>query len=71
MFQKKLKGHPVIESTIRGTKDMENLGFIFGITGMSMGVIGFVFGVISMSKIDKLEKKLKELNVISQDFKSS
>ena len=50
---------------------MENLGFIFGITGMSMGVIGFVFGVISMSKIDKLEKKLKELNIISQDFKSS
>jgi hypothetical protein len=50
---------------------MENLGFIFGIIGMSMGVTGFVFGVISMSKIDKLEKRLKELDVLNQDFKSS
>jgi hypothetical protein len=50
---------------------MENMGFIFGIIGMSMGVIGFIFGVISISKIDKLEKKLKELNVINHDFKSS
>ena len=50
---------------------MENLGFVFGIIGMSMGVIGFVFGIISMSKIDKLEKKLKELDVLNHDFKSS
>jgi hypothetical protein len=50
---------------------MENMGFIFGIIGMSMGVIGFIFGVISIAKIDKLEKKLKELNVINHDFKSS
>jgi hypothetical protein len=50
---------------------MENMGFIFGIIGMSMGVIGFIFGVISIAKIDKLEKKLKDLNVINHDFKSS
>lgn len=50
---------------------MENLGFIFGTIGMSMGIIGFVFGIISMTKIDKLEKKLKEINVLNQDFKSS
>jgi hypothetical protein len=50
---------------------MENMGFIFGIIGMSMGVTGFIFGVISIAKIDKLEKKLKELNVINHDFKSS
>lgn len=43
---------------------MENVGFVFGMTGMSMGVVGMVFGIISMSKIDKLEKKLKELDVI-------
>jgi hypothetical protein len=48
---------------------MENLGFIFGIIGMSMGVTGFVFGIISMSKIDRLEKRLKELDVLNQDFK--
>ena len=50
---------------------MESFGFVFGITGMSMGVIGFVFGIISMSKIDKLEKRLKELDVLNHDFKSS
>jgi hypothetical protein len=50
---------------------MENLGFVFGIIGMSMGVTGFVFGIVSMSKIDKLEKRLKELDVLNQDFKSS
>ncbi|MFT5757848.1 MAG: hypothetical protein ACI9LM_002584 [Alteromonadaceae bacterium] len=44
---------------------MEILGFIFGIIGMSMGVSGFVFGVISMGKINKLEKRLKELDVLN------
>jgi len=48
---------------------MENLGFIFGIIGMSKGVTGFVFGIIPMSKIDRLEKRLKELDVLNQDFK--
>ena len=49
---------------------MENMGFVFGMMGMSMGVVGFVFGIICFSKVDKLEKKLKELNVLVQDFKS-
>jgi len=49
---------------------MENLGFIFGIIGMTLGTSGFIFGIISMSKIDKLEKKLKELDVLNQDFLS-
>ena len=44
---------------------MEDLGFVFGIIGMSMGLSGFVFAIISMSKIDKLEKRLKELDVLS------
>ncbi len=50
---------------------MEDLGFIFGIIGMSMGGFGFVFAIISMSKIDKLEKRLKELDILNQGFKSS
>jgi len=49
---------------------MENVGFIFGLMGMSMGVMGFIFAVISMTKIAKLEKKLIELNVLNKDFKS-
>ena len=45
---------------------MENLGLIFGIVGMSFGVSGFVFALVSMQKIDTLEKKLKEMGVITQ-----
>jgi hypothetical protein len=50
---------------------MDNLGFVFGVIGMSMGVTGFVFGIVSMSKIDKLEKRLNELDVLNQDVKTS
>jgi hypothetical protein len=42
----------------------------FGIIGMSLGAMGFIFGVIAVGRIDKLEKKLKELNVLDKDFKS-
>ena len=56
--------------TNTGEDSMENLGFIFGMMGMTMGVMGFIFGVIAMTKIDKLEKKLKELNVLNEGFKS-
>jgi hypothetical protein len=56
---------------LKGAKEMENLGFIFGIIGMSMGITGFIFGINSLSKIDKLEKRLKELDVLNEDFKSS
>ena len=50
---------------------MEDLGFIFVIIGMSMGVSGFTFAIITMKKVDKLENKLKELKVLSSDYKSS
>jgi hypothetical protein len=50
---------------------MDSLGFIFGMMGMSMGVMGFIFSLVAMGKIDKLEKQLIELNVLNQDFKSS
>jgi len=44
---------------------------VFGIIGMSMGTMGFIFGIASMSRINKLELKLKELNVIDKDYKST
>ena len=50
---------------------MEDLGFVFGIIGMSLGISSFVFAIITMKKVDKLENKLKELNVLNHDFKSS
>ena len=40
---------------------MGDIGFIFGIMGMSMGTLGFVFGIISFSKVVKLEKKLAKV----------
>lgn len=43
---------------------------IFGIIGMSLGLMGFVFGLIAVGKVDKIEKKLKELKVLNEDFKS-
>lgn len=42
---------------------MVEIGFIFGIAGMSMGILGCVFGIISFSKIVKLEKKIGESGV--------
>ncbi|GAC12893.1 hypothetical protein [Aliiglaciecola lipolytica] len=42
----------------------------FGMTGFTFGLMGFVFGVVALRRVDKLEKKLKELEVIDKDFKS-
>jgi len=50
---------------------MESLGFIFGIMGVSFGLTGFIFAIVCMKKIDKLEDKLKELDVLHRDFTSS
>jgi hypothetical protein len=50
---------------------MEDLGFVFGIIGMSMGISGFVIAIVTMKKLDNLESKLKELKVLNSDFKSS
>ena len=43
---------------------------VFGTIGMTFGVIGFVFALSAYSRVDKLEKKLKELAVLPKDFKS-
>jgi len=42
----------------------------FGIIGMSLGTVGFIFALNVISRIDKLEKKLKELGVMDQAFNS-
>lgn len=42
----------------------------FGMTGFTFGLMGFIFGVIAFRRIEKLEKKLKEINVLEEDFKS-
>lgn len=53
---------------------MDSIGFVFGITGMSMGMLGFVFGInasnaatSASSRIDQLEKRLGEAGVLNND----
>ncbi len=36
----------------------------------TFGMMGFTFALIAYSRIDKLEKRLKELGVLEQGFKS-
>lgn len=38
--------------------------------GFTFGMIGFAFALISYSRIDKLEKHLKEKGLLEQNFKS-
>ena len=42
---------------------METIGFIFGLAGLA-------FAMIANSRLNKIEDKLKELNVLDKDFKS-
>ena len=43
---------------------MTTLGFVFGIAGLA-------FGFIANSRLNKLEEKLKELEILDTDFKTS
>ena len=43
---------------------METMGFVFGMSGLSFGLIAFVFALNAMGKVDKLEKKLKEKGIL-------
>jgi hypothetical protein len=39
----------------------------------ALGVLGFIFGllgVVAYTRIDKLEKRLKEAGILDEDFKS-
>ena len=42
---------------------MSSLGFVFGIAGLA-------FALIANSRLNKIEDKLKELNILDKDFKS-
>ena len=44
-------------------KQMDIIGFIFGLAGLS-------FALIANSRLNKLEEKLKELEVLEKDFSS-
>lgn len=36
---------------------------IIGIIGMSFGILGFVFGLAALSKLTKLEQRLKDAGI--------
>ncbi len=42
---------------------METVGFVFGLAGLA-------FAFIAIGRLNKLEDKLKELEVLDKDFKS-
>ncbi len=46
---------------------------VFGIIGFSFSIIGmsgFVFSIIAIARITNLEKKLKEFDVLPEDYNS-
>ena len=43
---------------------MELLGFIYGLSGMTFGIVGIVFRIISIGRIGKLTKQLKEKGIL-------
>ena len=49
-----------------GGNSMEALGLI----GMSLGTMGFIFSMAALAKISALEKKLKEIKRLDQEYKS-
>lgn len=50
---------------------MDTIGFVFGISGLSFGLLGFVFGIsatssaaAAASKVDALEQRLCEAGIL-------
>lgn len=41
------------------------------VIGMTFGIVGLVFGLLAYYRIDNLENKLKQFDVIPSDFDSS
>ena len=48
---------------------MEALGWIVGISGMSLGTMGWIFATSALAKISKLKKRLKETGGLDEGYK--
>jgi len=46
---------------------METVGFIFGMSGLSFGIMGFIFGLNAMNQVSSLGKKLKEKGILDDE----
>ncbi|MEM8913889.1 MAG: hypothetical protein AAGC97_19185 [Planctomycetota bacterium] len=53
---------------------MESIGFVFGITGLSFGLLGFVFGIsasnaaaLATGKLSELEERLVKAGVLERE----
>lgn len=55
-----------MQSNSGEVNDMAYIGTVFGIMGMSFGILG----IIAYSRVDKLEKRLKELGILAPDYSS-
>lgn len=42
---------------------------VFGIIGMSFGMMGFIYGIICLNQMKKLIKTLKEKKILEEDYK--
>jgi hypothetical protein len=50
------------------------MGFIFGISGLSFGMLGFIFGISASnsatsaaSKVNKLEQRLSDAGILDRE----
>ena len=57
---------------------MDTMGFIFGVTGMSFGLLGFIFGIngsnsaaSASARLDQLEKRLGDAGLLDGDDEAS
>ena len=53
---------------------MDTIGFVFGVSGMSFGLLGFIFGIngsnqasSASERMDQLEKRLHDAGLWSAD----
>ena len=53
---------------------MDTIGFVFGVTVMSMGLLGFIFGInastaatSASARVDQLEKRLGDAGLLDHE----
>lgn len=50
---------------------MEVIGFIFGISGMSIGVVALIFSMSALNRINELEDRFKDITSTGGDDANS
>ncbi len=50
---------------------MESFGLVFGVVGLSMGVMAFTYSTVILKRLEKLEGEMKEIALSVHDIKSN